>query len=175
MNKWQVERDALFRRWYGRIPGPLRSYGRSWPQPVRPTDYLQVPPPQADANMCHIWRGKLCKYGYGHLLLDNNSVLAHRTAYIQANGPLPKEDMLHHTCDRPYCVQPAHMYTGPAVQTQELPAILTLPHFNLFTTPDSASNVPNPILVSPASPANKKKGKAQPPVTRTARIHHSTN
>ena len=175
MNKWQLERDALLRRWYGRIPGPMRSYGRSWPQPIRPTDYLQVPPPQADAEMCHIWRGKLCKNGYGHLLLDKNSVLAHRTAYLQAIGSLAKDAMLHHTCDRPYCVQPAHMYTGRTMQSPELPAVMALPHFNLFTTRDAPSNIPNALLASPPAPAKKTKGSVQAPVTRTARIHHSTN
>ena len=175
MNKWHLERDSLIRRWYGRIPQALRSYGRAWPQPIKPTDYLAVPPPQADANNCHIWRGKLSKAGYGHLLLDGQSVLAHRTAYLQVHGPMPREMLLHHTCDRPYCIQPAHMYTGKAVSQPPLPAVFQLPHFNLFTTPDRPSNVPNPMVVTPPHPASKTKNKSPHPLAREAPIHHSTN
>ena len=174
MNKWHVERDALLRRWYGRIPRPLRVYGRAWPEPVKPTDYLMVPPPQADLHKCHIWRGKLYKAGYGHILLDGQSVLAHRTAYLQEHGPLPREMLLHHTCDRPYCIQPAHMYTGRPTPSHPLPALLTLPHFNMFTTPDTPANIPQPMVVKPQLPAGKNPA-GRPPVTRTATIHHSIN
>ena len=116
MNRWQLERDSLLRRWYGRISRPDRIYGRAWPDPIKRSDYLEVPKPAylpASVHIhCLVWRGRLSTAGYGHLLLEGKSLLAHRTAYLQACGPLDDNIHLRHVCGRPYCIQPAHMYTG---------------------------------------------------------------
>ena len=175
MNKWHLERDALLRRWYGRVPQPLRTFGRAWPKPIQPTDYLMVPPPQADAHNCQIWRGKLSKAGYGHLLLDGQSLLAHRTAYLQENGPLSRELVLRHSCHRPYCIQPEHMYTGKPANHFPLPPIFELPHFNLFSTPDTPTNIPRPMVVQPNHAVSAKTPPPPHPLARTATIHHSLN
>lgn len=37
---------------------------------------------------------------------------AHRVAWMSVNGPIPPGKIICHTCDRPRCVNPAHLYAG---------------------------------------------------------------
>lgn len=50
--------------------------------------------------------------GYGKLTVDGECLLSHRVAYVQAIGKISSEQQVNHLCDRPYCVQPAHLYAG---------------------------------------------------------------
>lgn len=67
MNRWQLERDSLLRRWYSRISRPDRIYGRAWPDPIKRSDYLEVPKPAylpASVHVhCFVWRGRLSTAG----------------------------------------------------------------------------------------------------------------
>jgi hypothetical protein len=60
---------------------------------------------------CLIWtRSKIAK-GYGRVRMLGE-VAAHRVAYRLAHGDIPEGMLVCHTCDRPDCIQPAHLFVG---------------------------------------------------------------
>ena len=64
---------------------------------------------------CKIVECGLDSHGYGQVYRDGKLRLAHRLAYIEANGmELSDIDGLCvlHSCDTPACVEPAHLRTG---------------------------------------------------------------
>ena len=65
------------------------------------------PPP---SDQCWDWPAATVK-GYGVLKGDQGLVYAHRVSYQIHHGPTGKEQVLH-SCDRPICVQPAHLSLG---------------------------------------------------------------
>ena len=58
---------------------------------------------------------KLDRDGYGRI----NGEGAHRIAYIQKFGPIPKGMIVMHTCDNPSCVNPQHLKLGTHKQNME--------------------------------------------------------
>ena len=38
--------------------------------------------------------------------------MVHRLAFVQAGGTIPEDMQINHLCDRPYCLQPGHLYAG---------------------------------------------------------------
>jgi HNH endonuclease len=58
-----------------------------------------------ELDACIEWTGSRCPRGYGRF----NGVLAHRTAYIEAYGEIPEGAVIHHRCENPSCVNPAHL------------------------------------------------------------------
>ena len=115
---YQVERDAIFRRWYGNNPQPLnprpnRSPGASV---IGPEDCLGIPIPVNLPFMpwghCMLWKYSLNRGGYGVQRVDGKQQQAHRLAYIQTRGEIPEGKQVNHLCNRPYCVQPPHLYAG---------------------------------------------------------------
>ena len=115
---FQIERDGIIQRWYGSNPQPKNPRPhRSWAEnPIKPTDCFGIPTPvNAPFDLwghCMIWKYSLNQDGYGVLTIDNKQELAHRATYIQTRGSIPEEKQVNHLCNRPFCVQPAHLYAG---------------------------------------------------------------
>jgi hypothetical protein len=61
---------------------------------------------------CWLWRGPFNPGGYGKFWSRSKTLGAHRYAYGLLNGPIPKGLSVLHRCDRPACVNPAHLFLG---------------------------------------------------------------
>lgn len=66
-----------------------------------------------DPRECWPWRGSTSS-GYGKVHLSGRSVSVHRLAYMLAHQISTIPDGMHvlHSCDRPTCVNPAHLRLG---------------------------------------------------------------
>lgn len=51
-------------------------------------------------------------YGYAMLYRDGKMVRAHRQAWIDAHGPIPRTTLVCHRCDNPPCSRLSHLFTG---------------------------------------------------------------
>lgn len=61
---------------------------------------------------CWIWIGyKLGEYGGFYLGRPHKYTVAHRASYTIYKGDIGKYDVLH-TCDKPVCVNPDHLFLG---------------------------------------------------------------
>ena len=87
---------------------------------ITPADYVAIPVPM---NLtipltppCLVWRWQLRGGGYGVL----NGRGAHALAFEQSRGrPLREWMQVNHLCNRPFCIQPAHLYEGTAQQNSQ--------------------------------------------------------
>ena len=59
-----------------------------------------------------LWKDGLNRDGYGVLTIEEKQELAHRAVFIQTREPVPEDRQVNHLCNRPYCVQPSHLYAG---------------------------------------------------------------
>ena len=115
---YQVERDAIIQRWYGNNPQPLNPRPNRSPGAniIGPADCLGIPIPVNLPFMpwghCMVWKYSLNQGGYGVQRVDGKQQQAHRLAYIQTRGEIPEGKQVNHLCNRPYCVQPPHLYAG---------------------------------------------------------------
>ena len=115
---YRTERDAVIQRWYGgnpqsRNPRPRRSWNEG---PITPADCFGVPmqvnSPFMPFGHCMVWRYGLNRDGYGVLTIGGKQELAHRAVFIQTRGEVTEDRQINHLCNRPYCVQPSHLYAG---------------------------------------------------------------
>ena len=115
---YRIERNAIIQRWYGGYPQAKNPKPhRSWKgAPISPADCLGVPipvnSPYRIPGCCLIWKYRLNQDGYGYLNLGGKRELAHRIIFIQTRGQIPAGKQVNHLCNRPYCVQPSHLYVG---------------------------------------------------------------
>lgn len=58
---------------------------------------------------CHLFIGCKDRDGYGLININGKTTRAHRYSYEIYNGDLPKNCVIHHTCHRRNCVNPAHL------------------------------------------------------------------
>lgn len=128
---YKIERDTIIRRWYGgntrsRNPKPSRSWKAG---PITPADCfgipIQVNSPFHLFGHCMVWKFGLNRDGYGVLAIDGNRELAHRAVFVQTRGPIPEDRQINHLCNRPYCVQPSHLYAGTSQDNRDDSQIFT--------------------------------------------------
>ena len=132
---YRIERDAIIRRWYGGNPQPMASTRRRGP--ITPGDCLGIPIPVnlpfRSLGHCMVWKHGLNRDGYGVLTVDGQQELAHRTVFIQTQGSIPEGMQVNHLCNRPYCVQPSHLYAGTVQDNKDDSQIFSRP--DLFHAP----------------------------------------
>lgn len=61
---------------------------------------------------CWTWQASRNANGYGTFKLDRKAILAHRFAWLVANGTIPVGLLVCHSCDNPPCCNPAHLWVG---------------------------------------------------------------
>lgn len=67
----------------------------------------------AGPNGCVLWTANTIPDGYGRLVIDRKSLLAHRVAWELANDrPVPPGMCVCHRCDVPACINPDHLFLG---------------------------------------------------------------
>lgn len=85
-----------------------------------------VPTHRPELGACHVWIAGLNTGGYG-IIHDvageigpvNTKYRAHRAAWIMANGAIPDGLIVRHKCDRPTCVNVAHLELGTDKQNMD--------------------------------------------------------
>ena len=111
---YQTERDAVIQRWYGGNPQSRNPRHRRGP--ITPADCLGIPmqvnSPFFALGHCMVWKYGLNRDGYGTLTVAGRQELAHRAVFIQTRTIIPEGMQVNHLCNRPYCVQPSHLYAG---------------------------------------------------------------
>ncbi|MBU0959824.1 MAG: HNH endonuclease [Nanoarchaeota archaeon] len=66
---------------------------------------------KVNKNGCWDWIGSKHPRGYGRLFTKGKAILAHRFSFFLDRGYWPTDCVCHH-CDRPSCVNPAHLFAG---------------------------------------------------------------
>ena len=112
------ERDQLILRYHGTPPAKkVPQAAREPKDSITESDYVGVRSPiNAPYYLtgdCLLWKYSLNSDGYGRLAIkDQGTQMVHRLAFIQAGGTIPEDMQINHLCDRPYCLQPGHLYAG---------------------------------------------------------------
>ena len=114
---WERERNYWLDHFGQYHPGIRRNPDST---EATPEDCVGIPVPLNLAiplnPPCLIWRWSLRGGGYG--VLDGRG--AHVLAFEQTRGrPLREGMQVNHLCNRPFCIQPAHLYEGTAQQNSE--------------------------------------------------------
>lgn len=68
---------------------------------------------------CWDWQDTTGKRGYGKIRINGKHESAHRVSYELFIGKIPDGMMVCHTCDRPCCVSPFHLFAGTASDNQQ--------------------------------------------------------
>ena len=83
-----------------------RPVPRSWTLAQRVEWYTHQTP------TCWRWMGGTVHGGHGIITFHDQTLTAHRAAWIIAYGEIPHDRYVLHRCDEPSCVRPDHLYLG---------------------------------------------------------------
>lgn len=61
---------------------------------------------------CLLFTGHKDECGYGRINRDGKLVRVHRAVWERDNGPIPEWHVVMHSCDKPACIEPAHLSLG---------------------------------------------------------------
>jgi hypothetical protein len=61
---------------------------------------------------CMLWTGAMRAYRHGTIKHCGRTLVVHRLSYELHHGPIPDGCVVMHTCDRPLCINPAHLRAG---------------------------------------------------------------
>ena len=62
---------------------------------------------------CWLWTGSKSDMGYGRMGVGHTGTyFVHRLAYQEFKGPIPKGLYICHSCDKPLCFNPDHLWAG---------------------------------------------------------------
>jgi len=73
----------------------------------------------AGPDDCWTWHGSTHDQGYGRIQFGRVRILAHRLAYILANGNIDPDLNVLHSCDNPPCCNPAHLFPGTQTENNQ--------------------------------------------------------
>jgi hypothetical protein len=97
-------------------PDALRTMRPAGQTPIEAFRWF-MPGEPPDEKMCWDWVGPFTNWGYGEIHYSRrSSLLAHRVSYEIFIGPIARGMSVLHSCDRPICVQPAHLRVGTQLE-----------------------------------------------------------
>jgi hypothetical protein len=70
-------------------------------------------------NGCVDWTLSTRTDGYGQILVDGRHTGVHRVAYELTGKVIPPGLLILHSCDRPICINPAHLRVGTHAENTE--------------------------------------------------------
>jgi hypothetical protein len=95
-----------------------RGYYKRVPRPPAERFWKHVE--KADGDGCWLWTAycmrsrRSTERGYGVIVINKITVLAHRFSWELHYGPIPGGLMVCHHCDTAACVRPDHLFLGTA-------------------------------------------------------------
>ena len=61
---------------------------------------------------CWVWTAYRSEDGYGRIRHNGSPKLAHRVSYELHIGAIPNGMKVLHSCDKPWCINPNHLFLG---------------------------------------------------------------